>query len=90
MELDIGWKSTPAIINDIPVIYCLYWEGGGGGGGGGGKYRKGGEDIVTIFSPRGENIGGGGWKYRITPACYGSDFGTIIGTILTLYCMLWQ
>ena len=30
------------------------------------KYREGGEHIVTILSPRGENIGG--WKYRITPA----------------------
>ena len=28
LELDIGCKSTPAIINDMPVIYCLCWEGG--------------------------------------------------------------
>ena len=29
MELDIWWKSTPAIIKNMPAIYCLYWEGGG-------------------------------------------------------------
>ena len=28
MGLDLGWKSTPAFIDDVPVIYCLYWEGG--------------------------------------------------------------
>ena len=41
------------------VCHILPWLGGGW------KCGKGGEDIVTIFSPRGENIRG--WKYRLTP-----------------------
>ena len=38
-------------------------SGGGGGRGGGWGVC---ENIVTIFSPQGENIVG--WKYRLTPA----------------------
>ena len=64
MELDIWWESTPAIINDRSVIYCLDWEGGenivrgwgwgmgvGVGWGLSWRYRK----FVTIFSPRGQH-----------------------------------
>ena len=58
--------------------------------GGGWKYRKGGEDIVTIFSPRGENIGG--WKYRITPALSSWIWARHLTASLTDYswpnCML--
>ena len=62
MELDIGWQSTPAIIDDVPVICCLYWEGGE-------NTVRGVKISLQYFHP-GVKISYdiGGWKYCITPA----------------------
>ena len=50
MELNDIWEQKL-----FPLLIVRGW-----------KYRRGGENIVTIFSSRGEDIVG--WKYHFTPA----------------------
>ena len=55
----LGHKSPYILSHSNYTCFVLLW------GGGGSKYREGGQNIVTIFWPRGQYLGGS--KYRLTP-----------------------